>query len=71
MVRPVQVVGAGRFAAGRLHQPHRAGGRAGGATAAGAEVELISVRDLGLPLYTAEHAIPAGAHEFADTVYRC
>jgi FMN reductase len=41
-----------------------------GATAAGAEVQLISVRDLGLPLYTAEHAPPAGAHEFADAVYR-
>jgi FMN reductase len=36
-----------------------------GATAAGAEVQLISVRDLGLPLYIVEHATPAGAHEFA------
>jgi FMN reductase len=42
-----------------------------GADAAGAEVQLIWVRDLGLPLYTAEHATPAGAHEFADAVYRC
>jgi NADPH-dependent FMN reductase len=32
-----------------------------GAAAAGAEVQLISVRDLGLPLYTTEHATPAGA----------
>jgi len=42
-----------------------------GATAFGAEVQLISVRDLGLPLYTSEHATPAGAHEFADAVYGC
>jgi len=42
-----------------------------GAAGAGADVQLIWVRDLGLPLYTAEHATPAGAHEFADAVYRC
>jgi FMN reductase len=41
-----------------------------GAAASGADVQLIWVRDLGLPLYTPEHATPAGAHEFADTVYR-
>lgn len=40
-----------------------------GAAASGAQVELIWVRDLGLPLYTPEHGPPAGAHEFADTVY--
>jgi FMN reductase len=40
-----------------------------GAAASGAEVQLIWVRDLGLPLYTPEHAVPAGAHEFADAVY--
>ncbi len=42
-----------------------------GTAAAGAEVQLIWVRDLGLPLYAAEHATPASAHEFADAVYRC
>jgi len=41
-----------------------------GAAATGADVRLIWVRDLGLPLYTPEHATPAGAHEFADTVYQ-
>jgi NADPH-dependent FMN reductase len=41
-----------------------------GAAAAWADVQLIWVGDLGLPLYTPEHAPPAGAHEFADTVYR-
>lgn len=70
MTRPVRVVGLG----GSL----RAGSTSRtalqvaleGAAASGAEVELIWVRDLGLPLYTAEHGPPAGAHEFADTVYR-
>ena len=41
-----------------------------GAAASGAEVQLIGVRDLDLPLYTPEHTPPAGAHELADTVYR-
>jgi FMN reductase len=40
-----------------------------GAAASGAGVQLIWVRDLGLPLYTPEHAVPADAHEFADAVY--
>ena len=43
----------------------------GGAAAEGADSELIWVRDLDLPLYAAEHAPPAAAHELADTVYRC
>ena len=71
MVRPVRVVGLG----GSL----RAGSTSltalktalEGAAGTGAGVQLISVRDLGLPLYTAEHATPAGAHEFADAGYRC
>ena len=69
MTRPVRVVGLG----GSL----RAGSTSHtalqvaleGAAATGADVRLIWVRDLGLPLYTPEHATPAGAHEFADTVY--
>ena len=40
-----------------------------GAAADGAEVELMSVRDLDLPLYTAEHAPPPAALRLADTVY--
>ena len=42
-----------------------------GAAATGAEVELIWVRDMDLPLYTAEHAAPAAAHRFADAVHGC
>src|SRR5580658_4735674 len=41
-----------------------------GAAASGADVELIWVRDLGLPLYTGEHAPPAGAHRLAETLYQ-
>lgn len=71
MIRPVRVAGLGgslRAASTSLTALKAA---LEGATAAGAEVQLISVRDLGLPLYTAEHATPAGAHEFADALYRC
>jgi FMN reductase len=42
-----------------------------GAAADGAEVELIWVRDLDLPLYSAEHSPPPAAHRFADAVHRC
>jgi len=40
-----------------------------GAAASGAGVELIWVRDLDLPLYTAEHAPPPYAHRLAETAY--
>ena len=40
-----------------------------GAAASGAGVELIWVRDLDLPLYTAEHAPPPDAHRLAETAY--
>ena len=42
-----------------------------GAAAAGAATRLLWVRDLDLPLYTAEHSIPRSARELADTVYSC
>jgi FMN reductase len=42
-----------------------------GATAAGATTQLVWVRDLDLPLYTAERSIPPAAREFADAVYAC
>jgi FMN reductase len=41
-----------------------------GAAAFGAQVELVWVRELDLPLYSAEHGPPAAAHQFADTVHR-
>jgi FMN reductase len=39
------------------------------AAADGADVELIWIRELDLPLYSAEHAPPASAHRFADAVH--
>ncbi len=41
-----------------------------GAAAGGADIELIWVRDLGLPLYTDEHAPPPVAHRLAESVYQ-
>ena len=42
-----------------------------GAAANGADVQLIWLRDLGLPLDTAEHGLPRRRDEFADTAYAC
>ena len=71
MARPLRVVGLGGSL--RAASTSRAALQAAldGAAGSGADVQLIWVRDLDLPLYTAERAIPAGAHEFADTVYGC
>jgi FMN reductase len=71
VVRPVRVVGLGGSLRAASTSLTALTAALGGATAVRAEVQLISVRDLGLPLYTAEHPTPAGAHEFADSVYRC
>ena len=40
-------------------------------TAAGAHARLVSVRDLDLPLYTADLPVPRPAREFVDAVYAC
>src|ERR1700722_2113018 len=40
-----------------------------GAAASGADVELIWLRALRLPLYTDEHVPPAAAHQLAGTLY--
>jgi FMN reductase len=71
MARPVRVAGLGGSL--RAESTSRAALAAAldGAAAAGAETELIWIRDLGLPLYSAEHQIPPAAQQFADTVYRC
>jgi FMN reductase len=42
----------------------------GGVAAAAAQPRLISVRELDLPMYTPQRAIPGAAHEFADAVYQ-
>jgi FMN reductase len=68
-MRPVRVVGLG----GSLRQESTSRTALQvaleGAAASGAGVELIWVRDLDLPLYTAEHAPPPDAHQLAETVY--
>jgi FMN reductase len=71
MVRPVRVVGLGGSL--RAESTSRTALQAAldGAAASGAAVELIWVRDLALPLYTAEHAPPAAALRLADAVYHC
>jgi FMN reductase len=67
----VQVIGLG----GSLRRGSTSLGALGtaleGSAAAGAEPGLIGVRDLDLPLYNAELAVPPAAQEFADTVYAC
>jgi FMN reductase len=42
-----------------------------GALSAGAQPVLMRVRDLDLPMYTAERSIPRSARTFADAVYAC
>jgi FMN reductase len=71
MTKPVRIVGLGGSL--RAESTSRAALEAtlAGAAASGADTELIWVRDLGLPLYTAEHAPPAAAEQFAETVYGC
>jgi FMN reductase len=71
MARSVQVIGLGgslRHGSTSLSALRTA---LGGAAAAGAQTRLVWVRDLDLPLYTPEHAIPASAQEFADAAYAC
>lgn len=68
-MRPVRVVGLGGSL--REESTSRTALQVAleGAAASGAGVELIWVRDLDLPLYTAEHAPPPDAHRLAETVY--
>jgi len=71
MATPVRVIGLGgslRTASTSLTALRTA---LDGAAAKGAKTQLIWTSDLNLPLYTAEHAIPPGAHEFANTMHDC
>ena len=71
MARRVRVVGVGGSL--RAASTSRTALQAAleGAAGSGADTQLLWIRELSLPLYTAEHAIPLAAHEFADTVYQC
>lgn len=71
MAGPVRVVGLGGSL--RAASTSRAALQAtlDGAAGTGADVQLIWVRDLDLPLYNAELAIPPAARQFADTAHGC
>ena len=70
MARPVRVVGLGGSLRAESTSRMALQVALDGAAASGAEVELLAIRDLGLPLYTAEHGPPPGADEFAETTDR-
>jgi FMN reductase len=71
MVRPVRVVGLGGSL--RAESTSRTALQVAleGAAASGADVEPIFMRDLDLPLYSAERAPPPAALRFADAAYGC
>ncbi len=71
MARPARIVGLGGSLRAASTSRSALQVALDGAAASGADVQLISIRDLDLPLYTAEHAIPPAAHQFAETVYGC
>jgi FMN reductase len=70
-VKPVRVVGVGGSLRAESTSRTALQVALDGAAASGAEVELIWIRDLDLPLYTAGHVPPATAHRFAATVHGC
>jgi FMN reductase len=71
MVRPVRIIGVGGSLRAESTSRTALETALDGAAASGADARLISVRDLALPLYTAEHSPPAAALRFADDVYDC
>jgi FMN reductase len=71
MARPVLVVGLGGSLRAESTSRTALEVALGGAASSGADTELIWLRDLDLPLYSAEHAPPSAALRLADTVYDC
>jgi FMN reductase len=71
MARPVRVVGVGGSLRAESTSRTALQVALDSAAASGAEIEMISLRDLDLPLYTAEHAPPPAALRFADAVHAC
>jgi FMN reductase len=70
-MRPVRVVGLGGSLRTESTSLTALKVALEGAAASGADTKLIWVRDLDLPLYTAEHAPPMAAVSFADAVHDC
>jgi FMN reductase len=69
-MRPVRVVGLGGSLREMSTSRTALQVALEGAAASGASTELIWVRDLGLPLYTDQHAPPPAAHRLAETAYQ-
>lgn len=71
MAKPVRVIGLGGSlrAASTSHSALRAA--LDGALGAGAQPSLLWVRDLDLPMYTAERPVPPSARSFANAVHAC
>ena len=71
MARRVKVVGVGGSLRAQSTSRTALQAALDGAASSGADVQLIWIRSLDLPFYTAERATPAAAHQFADTAYNC
>jgi FMN reductase len=71
MAKSVRVIGLGGSL--RANSTSRSALRAAldGALGAGAQPNLMGVRDLDLPMYTAERSIPPSARSFANAVHAC
>jgi FMN reductase len=71
MTTPVRIVGLGGSLRAESTSRTALQTALDGAAASGADVRLIWVRDLDLPLYTAEHTPSPATLEFADAVHAC
>ncbi len=71
MVRTVRVVGLGGSLRAASTSRTALQVALDSASASGADAKPIWIRDLDLPLYSAEHAPPQAALRFADAVYDC
>jgi FMN reductase len=71
MARPVTVVGLGGSLRAASTSRSALQAALDGAAASGADVQLLWLRDVDLPLYSAEHAPTPTALEFANAVHAC
>ena len=71
MPQPIRVVGLGGSLRAASTSRTALQAALDGVAATGAAARLLWVRDLDLPLYTAEGSVPRTAYQFADTAYDC
>ena len=71
MPQPIPVVGLGGSLRAASTSRTALQAALDGVAATGAAARLLWVRDLDLPLYTAEGSVPRTAYQFADTAYDC